>query len=96
MIEVYRRVGLEYGSAGTQNARLYRIARDGLDRLLRPGGIALSFGWNAAGFGLGRGYVTKEIMLVTHGSAHNDTICLAEVKLPGHRGLTLVGDDVAI
>ena len=59
---------------------LGRFVRDGLDRLLVPGGVALSFGWNSAGFGRSRGYDVLEVLLVAHGGAHNDTICVAEVK----------------
>lgn len=79
VVEVYQSVGLDKASAG-QNGRLYREVRDGLNALLAPGGIALSFGWNSAGFGVERGYEVLEIMLVAHGGAHNDTICVAEWK----------------
>jgi len=78
--EVYQSVGRKATTADTQNARLYKAVRDGLDKLLAPGGIALSFGWNSAGFGKSRGYEVVEILLVAHGGAHNDTICVAEVK----------------
>ena len=30
--------------------------------------------------GTGRGYELVEVMLVAHGGAHNDTICIAERK----------------
>lgn len=80
MSEVYAHVGLGGGMASTQNARLYKEVRDGLDVILKPGGIALSFGWNSAGFGKKRGYETLEILLVAHGGAHNDTICVVERK----------------
>ncbi len=79
--ECYQRVGRAVTSKDTQNARLYKSVRDGLDKLLRPGGVALSFGWNSGGFGKTRGYVMEEILLVAHGGAHNDTICVAERKL---------------
>ena len=79
MAEVYQKVGVT-GMARSQNARLYREVRDGLDRILKPGGIALSFGWNSAGFGEKRGYERLEVLLVAHGGAHNDTICVAESK----------------
>lgn len=36
----------------------------------------LSFGWNSCG--MGEGFELLEILLVAHGGAHNDTICLAE------------------
>ena len=78
MSEVYKRVGLSGGIRSTQNARLYKEVRDGLDVLLRPGGVAISFGWNSAGFGKTRGYEIQEILMVAHGGAHNDTICVVE------------------
>ncbi len=78
--EVYRSVGLHVGTAETQNARLYKSAKDGLDALLGPGGIAICCGWNSAGFGKKRGYQMLEILLVAHGGAHNDTIVTVERK----------------
>ena len=79
--ECYKQVGREVGIEGTQNARLYKRVRDALDTLIAPGGVALSFGWNSAGMGKSRGYEIEEILLVAHGGAHNDTICVAERKL---------------
>ena len=79
--EAYKRVGLAVGIRETQNARLYKDAKDGLDRLLKPGGIAICCGWNSAGFGKTRGYEMLEILLVAHGGAHNDTIVTVERKV---------------
>lgn len=76
--ELYQSIGRSVSTEDTQNARLYKAVRDLLDARLRPGGVALSFGWNSAGFGTGRGYE-----LVAHGGAHNDTICVAERKARG-------------
>lgn len=42
---------------------------------VQPGRV-LSFGWNSAG--MGDGFRHLELLLVAHGGAHNDTICLAE------------------
>ena len=81
--EVYASIGRPATTEDTQNARLYKAVRDALDCLLVPGGIALSFGWNSAGFGKKRGYEIEEILMVAHGGAHNDTICVAERKLKG-------------
>lgn len=78
--ECYRQIGRSVGMAETQNAALYRRVRDCIDRVLKPGGAVISFGWNSSGMGLGRRYRKTEIMLVAHGGAHNDTICVAEVK----------------
>lgn len=79
--EVYESIGKKATTKDTQNARLYKCVRDGLDAILKPGGVALSFGWNSAGFGKERGYQIEEILFVAHGGAHNDTICVAERKI---------------
>lgn len=89
IVEVYQRVGLPTSASDGQNARLYRLVRDGLHRALRPGGIAISFGWNSAGFGSGRGYEVLEIVLIAHGGAHNDTIVVVERKRASQLGLGL-------
>lgn len=80
--EAYKSVGLEVGMKETQNARLYKDVKDRLHRLLKPGGIAICCGWNSAGFGKVRGYEFREILLVAHGGAHNDTIVTVEQCMP--------------
>lgn len=80
MAEVYQSIGQRPGREGTQNARLYRRVRDRLDALIAPGGVCLSFGWQSSGMGERRGYDILEILLVSHGGGHNDTICMAERK----------------
>jgi hypothetical protein len=78
--ECYKSVGLPVSTNETQNARLYRDAIIRLDRVLKPGGIAMRFGWSSAGFGKTKGYQMLEILMVAHGGAHNDTICTVEAK----------------
>jgi hypothetical protein len=78
--EHYRAAGLRVGQDDTQSGRLYRRVRDAIDRIVCPGGIVLSFGWQSVGMGVGRGYELFETMLVAHGGGHNDTICIAERK----------------
>lgn len=78
--ECYKSVGLKVGTEETQNARLYKRVRDALDALIVPDGIVLSFGWNSGGMGQKRGYEQLGIVLVAHGGAHNDTICVIEQK----------------
>ena len=79
--ECYQQIGREVTAKDTQNAVLYKRVRDAIDELLRPGGIVLSFGWSSNGMGKSRRYELEEILLVCHGGAHNDTICIAERKL---------------
>lgn len=76
--ECYKSIGLEVGMKQTQNAALYARVRNAIPPLLNPGAIVLSFGWNSAGMGVGRGFEIIQLMTVCHGAAHNDTICLAE------------------
>jgi hypothetical protein len=80
--EHYKSAGLPVTGDDTQNGRLYRRVRDALDIVLTPGAIVLSFGWQSAGMGVGRGYELLETLLVAHGGGHNDTICIAEKKAP--------------
>jgi hypothetical protein len=79
--ECYRGIGRKVGVQDTQNGRLYKRVRDALDRLMVPGSVVLSFGWQSAGMGKRRDYEIIEILMVNHGGAHNDTICVAERKL---------------
>lgn len=76
--ECYQEAGIKCGMKETQNAALYARVKDALSRVMIEGGIVLSFGWNSAGMGKKHNYNIIEVMLVCHGSAHNDTICLAE------------------
>ena len=85
--ESYRIAGITPSRSDTQNARLYARVRRALAGMLAPGGIALSFGWQSSGFG--KSWETREILLVQHGGAHNDTICVAQEKPAG--STTVVG-----
>lgn len=76
--DCYKAAGLPIGRSGTQNAALYARVREALKPLLTPDAIVLSFGWNSAG--MGKGFRQLEILLVAHGGAHNDTICVAEQR----------------
>ena len=72
----YQESGLKVGMIDTQNALLYKSVRQEARRLCKQGTVVLSFGWNSTG--MGEGFELEEIMLVCHGGAHNDTICIAE------------------
>lgn len=78
--ECYKSIGRECSMHDTQSSFWTKI-RDAFHPLLAQGGIALSFGWNSNGMGKKRGYEIIEILLVAHGGAHADTICVAERKL---------------
>lgn len=76
--ECYQSVGKVVTTRDTQNARLYAEVRRGLDAILKPGGFAISFGWNSSGFG--KAYERLETLMVCHGGAHNDTIVVVDQK----------------
>lgn len=78
--ECYAAAGLKAGQKDTQNAALYARVRAAAKRLCKVGTVVLSFGWNSSG--MGEHFERQEILLVAHGGAHNDTICMAEEMLP--------------
>lgn len=49
--------------------------------LIKLDGIAISCGWNSIGMGKKFGFEIIEILLVCHGSDHNDTIVTVERKI---------------
>jgi spermidine/putrescine-binding protein len=86
--QVYDGIGRHYGLKDTQDhSTNWRAERDAVDEIITDGGIVLSFGWNSAGMGKERGYEVEDILLIYHGGAHNDTICIAERKTPRELGL---------
>lgn len=78
VMEHYQAAGIRVTQEDTQSGRLFKRVRNAIDRIVVPGGLVLSFGWQSAGMGIGRGYELIETMLVAHGGGHNDTICIAE------------------
>jgi hypothetical protein len=77
--ECYQAIGIERLGAWESN-NPYGAARDLFAQIIKPGGIAISCGWNSTGFGERRGFVRAEILLVGHGGSHNDTIVTVERK----------------
>lgn len=78
--EVYKKLGKTVNMETTQMSYWGDINNE-LARVIRPGGRVLSFGWNSNGLGKNRGFDLTSILLVAHGSHHNDTICVAETKI---------------
>lgn len=80
--ECYKSIGMEVGMKETQSALLYQRVRNAILPVCTEDAIVLSFGWNTVGMGKKHGFEQIEIMLCCHGGARNDTICLAERRLP--------------
>lgn len=54
--------------------------KDEIRRIVKIGGHVITFGWNSGGIGKKYGFEIIEILLVPHGSWHNDTIVTVERK----------------
>ena len=59
----------------------YNRVKDAIYHKIKPGGFAISFGWNTVGFGKKRGFKIIEVLIVCHGAGHNDTLCTVEQKV---------------
>ena len=78
--ECYKALGQTVNMETTQ-ASYWRKQKDEIKRILKVGGVAISLGWNSNGLGIKRGFDIEEILLVAHGSNHNDTIATVERKI---------------
>lgn len=78
--ECYKNIGLVPGMKDTQNGALYNNVKSALIPKVKPESICISFGWNSAGFGKTNGFDIIEILLVSHGGGHNDTIIVVDKK----------------
>lgn len=79
--DVYQGIGRSYGIKDSQDHTTnWQVERDALDAIMEPSGIVLGMGWNSNGMTLARGYALENVLLVAHGGASNDTICIAERK----------------
>jgi hypothetical protein len=83
--ECYQSVGREVKLYDTQMSPMFNEVKDRVDKLLVDDGIVITFGWNSSGMCVKRPYSIVEILLVTHGRKHNDTIVTVSRK----RGLTI-------
>lgn len=85
--ECYDSIGLPMAQEDALLGLIRKRLKRAINRLLPAGGIALNFGWNTVG--MGKGWNIEEILLVCHGSDHNDTICMAERKLADPQGMLI-------
>ena len=76
----YENIGRKFTMRDGQIANRWTATKDLISDKLRPGAFTISFGWNSNGFGITRGFQIFEILLVSHGAGHNDTIVTVEYK----------------
>lgn len=79
--EVYQNFGAkQFTQEDAQSVGNWQNEKRICNDILIPGGVFLHFGWHTNGVGRKHGYEIIDILLVAHGGAHNDTICMAQRK----------------
>lgn len=86
--ECYAAAGLKASMADTQSARFKKQCRECIRKIVKPGGVVLSFGWNTVG--VGPDFAPEEILIVCHGGDHNDTLCVAERRVAEQIEMALI------
>ena len=64
------------GTAG--RAEYWARCKDEIARIVKPGGLVISFCWDSTGMGKKRNFEIIEIVLLCHGACYNDTIVTVE------------------
>lgn len=77
--ECYEDIGRKMKTKDAWGGAMKKRRRCVIERMAAPKAVVLSFGWNTNC--MGKGWEMLEILLVAHGGAHNDTICVAEQKV---------------
>ena len=78
---VYRKLNKTVTAAETRSSFWANI-KNKIARVLSKEGVVISFGWNTNGMGKSRGFEVVEILMVHHGSQHNDTLVTVEKRMP--------------
>lgn len=77
--ECYKKFGQTVDMKTTQ-ASYWSKQKEQIGRIVKPGGIVITCGWNSGGIGKKYGFEIEEILLVAHGGWHNDTIVVVDRK----------------
>ena len=72
--------GIGYGMTQDDTQNFPNNVKSILAKKIKVGGYAICFGWSSVGFGKNLGFEFVEILLVSHGGHHNDTIVTVEIK----------------
>ncbi len=78
--ECYSQIGREVSMEDTQS-KTWNEWKQSIAKVCTSNATVLSFGWSTNGMGKKHGFEIAEIVMVAHGGVHNDTICMAEVKV---------------
>jgi DNA modification methylase len=78
--ECYKKLGKTVTMSDTNSGYFTKFKKE-ISRLIKKNGYVITFGWNSNGIGKKYGFEIVEILLVAHGSMHNDTIITVEKKI---------------
>ena len=78
--ESYKKLNKSVNMSTTQ-ASYWSNHKKEIGRILKKNGIVITCGWNSGGIGKKYGMEIQEILLVSHGGWHNDTIVTVEKKV---------------
>ena len=78
--ECYNGIGRAMKTEDAWGGAVRKRRRALIEQMVADDAVVLTFGWDTNG--MGRGWSIHEILIVAHGSDHNDTICMAERKSP--------------
>ena len=77
--ECYEIIKKTVTTKDTQSSYWSKFKKE-IARILKPNGICISFMLNTNGIGKSNGFEQIEILIVSHGGMHNDTLCCVERK----------------
>ena len=78
--QCYEGRGMDLLDIKPTSMKYWAECKNEINRIIKPGGEAICFGWSSMGIGKGRGFEMIRILLVPHGGSKNDTIVTVEVK----------------
>ena len=82
--ECYKKLGKTVTMKDTSSEYFVKFKKE-ISRVLKPGGICISFGWNTNGIGKKYGFEIIEILDIAHGGSHNDTLVTVEKKIENYK-----------
>lgn len=77
--ESYKKLDLSVNMQTTQSS-FWGNLKNQISRITKEGSIVISCSWNSGGIGKTKGFEMIEILMVSHGGWHNDTLCVVERK----------------
>lgn len=78
--ECYKNLGQTVNMQTTQSS-YWSKQKEQIGRIIKQNGVVITCSWNSGGIGKKYGFEIEEILLVSHGGWHNDTIVVVERKI---------------